>query len=101
MNKAFIKYWTKDGTIPDGDCGRKDSLRAFEAGQPQWQPIESAPKDGTKILCYHPSLFAYNETWEEWQMVLVWDGDKWTDLDEGYEANHPTHWQPLPKPPCQ
>ncbi len=67
---------------------------------PEWRPIETAPKDGTHILCYIP------ETSEPALMyVLKWDrhpswGLSWLEADgEGWMACAPTHWMPLPAPP--
>ena len=70
-----------------------------------WQPIETAPKDGTPILLYC----------EEWN--FDWHGDDkkpiiavcrsgrggafFIDNTVYYEtqALRPTHWMPLPPPP--
>ena len=57
-----------------------------------WQPIETAPKDGTPIL-------AYNN-----RMVLeVWYSVPWGKFvvseTGGSNLISPTHWMPLPKPP--
>ena len=58
---------------------------------PQWQPIETAPKDGTDILVYHPE---HRE-----QFVCYFLGGLWHySLDTALGSN-PTHWQPLPTPP--
>lgn len=61
--------------------------------QDDWQPIETAPKDGTEILAY----------WEGHMDVMSWDQDmeNFTD-DLGYTVRgnrQPSHWQPLPEPP--
>ena len=49
----------------------------------QWQPIETAPKDGNWIICTSTSS------------IFVW-----FSLDDGYYGNtEPTHWKPLPEPP--
>ena len=59
-----------------------------------WQPIETAPKDGTLILGYKNGEMATVE-WAycgesgDWNLVVSWDGQPWT----------PTHWMPLPEPP--
>ena len=58
-----------------------------------WQPIETAPRDGTKILVYRG-----NEPGSEKVRVGV---DYWL-FGQWYKSRHwpqPTHWQPLPEPP--
>lgn len=65
-----------------------------------WQPIETAPKDGTPILTYHPD-------WEpaEQIVVLVWSescGEWMSPIDtESYYFDLGTCWMPLPEPPVQ
>ena len=65
-----------------------------------WQPMETAPKDGTVVLC-----------WDEFKECdLMWYGiiQQWNEpkdiLGWMYVATntecHPTHWMPLPKPPA-
>jgi hypothetical protein len=65
---------------------------------PMWQPIESAPKDGSWIVVgarlngelWHVSSARYDGEYRKpW---LNWDFD-----DPFYDA--PTHWMPLPAPP--
>lgn len=57
-----------------------------------WQPIETAPKDGTRILL--------------WGDLPDWDGcfyevGYWDESIGGFTCDvEPTHWQPLPKPPA-
>ncbi len=66
----------------------------------EWQPIETAPKDGSEVLLFVPSAsFGRNV------MSAVWDNDNggcdasWVVL-EGYIGEYnPTHWMPLPPPP--
>ncbi len=75
-----------------------------------WQPIETAPRDGTWFLLTggqirygwdgdtQPSVVCGQRTSEfgdeSWQ--FAW-------YDGGYygEYEHPTHWMPLPPPPAQ
>ena len=60
---------------------------------PQWQPIKTAPKDGTRIRLFCPD----NGQWESW---WVEDGEEWFADGQGFElVPYPTHWQPLPAPP--
>ncbi len=73
-----------------------------------WQPIETAPKDGRKIVLgrvgIDPVLIAHWETEPSW----AWKGESpcWAVYmadDDFYShylnADWATHWQPLPAPP--
>ena len=59
-----------------------------------WQPIETAPRDGTKFLA-----------WDGDELLIAWwcDGGRWiSDNLQQYhpgEYENPTHWQPLPSTP--
>ena len=55
----------------------------------EWQPIETAPRDGQAILAWDE-----NETWE----IAYRQRGKWRYGPKGYSFN-PTHWMPLPDPP--
>lgn len=69
-----------------------------------WQPIETAPMDGTWILAIiegdHP---VHREPYTP--IVVKWDSNSWSDeiVNEYGEQNlsnwSPTHWMPLPEPP--
>lgn len=56
----------------------------------EWQPIETAPKDGTPILVCDKGPYAYVAEW--FQHSRTWIG-----ADKMYWE--PTHWMPLPEPP--
>lgn len=91
----------------------------------QWQPIETAPKDGTRILAFGQMVEgAPKIVWDDKnprvpaQMVIWWI-EGWYDKDEpvgdglfkkvptlGYsywapepQQFRPAHWMPLPEPP--
>lgn len=61
-----------------------------------WQPIETAPKDGTQILGYTvwPALTAVR--WA--QESFYYGRPGWEDEFSNVEWQ-PTHWMPLPPPP--
>lgn len=74
----------------------------------QWQPIESAPKDGTHILVVRAGENEIEIT--EWctQEHFRWEhvkDDLWRKIPEKpYEfwngnGHRATHWMPLPAPP--
>ena len=77
-----------------------------------WQPIETAPKDGTPILVFFnkPSLQVQQVFWGR----AAWDDRPATPEDgiwcvddnkhgpyalRGYSDGDDTHWMPLPAPP--
>ena len=53
----------------------------------KWQPIETAPKDGTSFLVPGHKLAYYDP-----------DSGRWTKAYTSLLI-YPTHWMPLPKPP--
>lgn len=75
----------------------------YTAPQPvevQWQPIETAPKDGTVIV-----VRGNNHGWPEnghhiciatWQYDCWIEGSDWNDTSE---LTYLTHWMPLPAAP--
>lgn len=70
----------------------------------EWQPIASAPKDGTKILawCVHQNAkYASSAERETWEGPVV---ARWIEFNGGGWSwnghfGHFTHWMPLPLPP--
>jgi hypothetical protein len=88
-------------------------------GGMEWRPIETAPKDGTKILVFVPIVgdarfgHIYAVIWDdEFEVVNAMAKSHakmyrgaWTDFAvesfgyEKYAEYKPTHWLPLPEPP--
>jgi hypothetical protein len=56
----------------------------------EWQPIDTAPKDGTEVLLTDGK---YKRTGYWARRVGVWSIDAIVALEP------PTHWMPLPEPP--
>lgn len=63
----------------------------------EWQPIETAPKDGSRYLIYTKA----DERWGAEYFVAEWNGNCHSpDGDvRGYGDDEATHWMPLPPPP--
>ena len=76
---------------------------------PEWQPIETAPKDGTQVLGYGeaageihgPSGICGIEVMNYCGTTGDFAGFDWGIAGDAY-ANwfRPTHWMPLPLPPA-
>lgn len=67
--------------------------RALSPLPPPWQPIETAPKDGSDFL----ALCEYHR--KHHQMVGCFAPDGKFRSWPGRNHYHPTHWMPLPAPP--
>ena len=62
----------------------------------KWEPIKTAPKDRTLLLCLDGKSVALG-IWKK-----TFDGEMW--VNEEYAETiplylEPTHWMPLPEPP--
>lgn len=60
-----------------------------------WQPIETAPKDGSVILLWNGSR-VFAGWWCE--LPAEWRDDRDPDYVEG-PVDQPTRWAPWPEPP--
>lgn len=66
-----------------------------------WQPIETAPKDGTTILILvsyggkrRPAITHWNDHFQEWDRFLG-ESPYYMPFTEGV-----THWMPIQEPPA-
>jgi hypothetical protein len=72
----------------------------------EWQPIETAPKDGTLIDLWGRNLLRVDRRGERivnvrWGACTDWLGREHEDWLTGRgEDYRPTHWMPLPDPPA-
>ncbi len=67
-----------------------------------WQPIETAPRDGTEILAWGSLSREQHLAIVVWQKLTSLDGWWWVCQDAenyGWSNYKPTHWQTLPDPP--
>ena len=60
-----------------------------------WQPIETAPKDGDLFLAYYVSDHGPKVGSMSWVLIHEYFYS-WTTLTETHKA---THWMPLPEAP--
>lgn len=61
----------------------------------QWQPIDTAPKDGARVIVYC-DRGARIRIMKYWQPSNPDTPGFWID---GTGSATPTHWMPLPEPP--
>lgn len=66
-----------------------------------WQPIETAPRDGTGILLYYAGIGAIEGEWYakyggEWSVVTI---DAHGCGCCSGDSDQPVAWMPLPEPP--
>lgn len=57
----------------------------------EWRPIETAPKDETRVLLARAGIPSMH--------TAFWRGGVWMCGGHQY-FNNPTHWMPLPEPPA-
>ena len=70
----------------------------------EWQPIETAPKDGTRVLIYDGVAIKSGMFVQWFHYFLQEKQEGWgTNWDNEFQAPdevmYPTHWMPLPAPP--
>ena len=95
--------------VDEGECvagiyivAAKDALAALEACEArlesyEWQPIETAPKDGAEILIT-ASGEVYAASWKcgEWRPI---DQNNYYSEWDGFKEGVIIKWQHLPQPP--
>lgn len=82
-----------------------DLRAAIETGG--WLPIETAPKDGTRIILRCPNIGAVEGWWdcvdgggfEEGPPIFWWTTENDLIIFGDGSYDDPTHWMPLPPPP--
>ena len=105
-----------DDAVSYQQCGQRQKMN-------EWQPITTAPKDGSVVLTYWrdtPVFAAWSRSrttkrvksgrwfpryewvsgeWEEKWRVLMLTRDSDFCVHGNYAPFMPTHWMPLPTPP--
>jgi hypothetical protein len=59
----------------------------------EWQPIETAPRDGTRVIVADTDVWMTCARF--WPCNMHWI----EDAASGLRLNEPTHWMPAPPPP--
>ncbi len=97
--RALARDWSDDDLSPEAPYLREALKAGADALEAQeWRPIESAPKDGTLILCISPidnvqTIVYHSVTHKK-------PNERWRIHRGGHtHLIAPTHWRPLPAPP--
>lgn len=76
------------------EAARRDAKEA----EARWQPIETAPRDGTSILVF-TERGVFEATFDSYWEFAVADYHGCLCCSGG--GDNPTHWMPLPEPPME
>jgi hypothetical protein len=82
---------TKIDHQPILDNTRTDGGQSLLSASSGWQPIETAPKDGTEVLIWPREITG----------TAIYSHGEWVDPNEEYAESHPTHWMPMPAGPTE
>lgn len=86
------------GALPDHFAAMRAALEAAEATA--WQPIETAPRDGSQYLLYFPNGDVWGVYYDSEGTADWWppglDNARNCATQNRVIANEPTHWRPLP-----
>lgn len=74
-----------------------ESIQSTSAVNSGWQPIETAPKDGSLIMIGGTSYAGWFWSDAKWlDGLMMWSS---TDDDWNVDCFEASHWMPLPAPP--
>lgn len=83
-------------TSPNSEAVYNQAMKILDNEFNSWQPIETAPKDGTNIL-----VFAIHPYEDSYITVCAYCQNYKVFMYNGMTVGHAylTHWMPLPEPP--
>lgn len=87
--ESNIAFRSVEGPQAARDGWLKAMEKAASKGKSGWQPIETAPKDGTKIIAFIPRLGV--------DIIFYTFPGYW--VDDNFYRYSPTHWIPVPDLP--
>lgn len=87
-----LSFYEDGPPVSEGDELYASPPKADGPGEDGWQPIETAPKNGTRLLaCWDINEPSYGVVW--------WEDGSWVEYDADNRVSDPTHWRPLPVSP--
>lgn len=95
--KDLRNRWSSNPGSEVGYCLRHIDILTVELEACKWQPIDTAPKDGTLILCWWRPISAGGPGGMD--VARYVEGNGWCDQDDDdRDLNTPCFWMPLPTP---
>lgn len=92
--KALEDWWDAGGSPYPDEAFRHGYRACEEKNSAAWQPIKTAPKDGTKILGFGDGgCIASTRYYAPSSRTQMW----LNGVNDG--PWEPTHWMPIPAPP--
>lgn len=92
-----------DDMCPPSPSGLIGKEQMTDHATAMWQPIETAPKDGTPVLGWDGDCMTTVQWW--WPSIGTPADGYWDLVCAGMYASDgewaPTHWMPLPPPPAE
>lgn len=96
----------RDEALAEVERLRAENERLTRECAAEWEPIETAPRDGTTILVYFrwhgPMTVVANDQNDpdaDWRLWYIDDHKHGPYVVRGYCEGDDTHWMPLPEPP--
>jgi hypothetical protein len=82
---------------------RQARIPDYDSSMSTWQPIETAPKDGTHLLLSDGERVTLGGWTSDMDQGAEYEGQigmaGWWSVDLGPNGDRPTHWMPLPEAP--
>jgi hypothetical protein len=93
--RCFAAYGIYHKVPASADHFRDATEMAAGGSAATWQPIETAPKDGSRVVIFRAN-------WRETVSVGHWSvtAKEWYVVNGGYPWHAPTHWAPIPPLPA-
>jgi len=91
---AFEQWWSANypskpsqsaQTLATLAFAKEAAWKSYQASQPKWQPIETAPKDGVRIL-----VWCFEEVY-----IAAWSNDYHCFSCCEFTLDAATHWMPI------
>lgn len=104
FNRDHLAHWEDVSDLLAALDAQQAQIREqAEALAQRWQPIETAPKDGTVVMLYREMppwrVRGFGYYWKQSEVLHGWVARGFDEPPGELGLAAPTHWQPLPPAP--